>query len=94
MARGRQHLLIIVSLPPSLSLQGQSPSVDDEGSTRDEFYDDEDLFSGSGSGCKSAGPSLWVSGRPPGPGAHSPGAGFDFTPVQNQTGSLVAVLSK
>ncbi|KAJ3609441.1 hypothetical protein NHX12_023962 [Muraenolepis orangiensis] len=29
-----------------------SPSIDDEGSTRDEFYDDEDLFSGSGSGCK------------------------------------------
>ncbi|TNN85759.1 hypothetical protein EYF80_004006 [Liparis tanakae] len=33
--------------------QTWSPSSDDEGSTRDEFYDDEDLYSGSGSGCNS-----------------------------------------
>lgn len=32
--------------------QGQTWSIDDEGSTRDDFYDDEDLYSGSGSGCK------------------------------------------
>ncbi|XP_029701343.1 syndecan-3 [Takifugu rubripes] len=29
---------------------GQTWSIDDEGSTRDDFYDDEDLYSGSGSG--------------------------------------------
>ncbi|KAF0024783.1 hypothetical protein F2P81_023585 [Scophthalmus maximus] len=33
-----------------LTGQTWSPSIDDEGSTRDEFYDDEDLYSGSGSG--------------------------------------------
>lgn len=45
--------LLSLAPPPSCVLQqGQtwSPSIDDEGSTRDDFYDDEDLYSGSGSG--------------------------------------------
>lgn len=46
--------LTVISVICVSLFQGQtwSPSIDDEGSTRDEFYDDEDLYSGSGSGCK------------------------------------------
>uniref|UniRef100_A0A087XN15 Syndecan n=1 Tax=Poecilia formosa TaxID=48698 RepID=A0A087XN15_POEFO len=52
-------LIICVSLRQA---QKWSQPADDEGSTRDDFYDDEDLYSGSGSGSSDIGVRPTTSG--------------------------------
>ncbi|XP_054909779.1 syndecan-3 [Poeciliopsis prolifica] len=55
-------LALAALLAHTATAQKWSQPADDEGSTRDDFYDDEDLYSGSGSGSSDIGVKPTTSG--------------------------------